>query len=88
MLRCVATLINPEISKERIAFVLECGRFLEKEPDINNKSKWSSSFGHPHRTVVFKLFLITDITDIHFQMFFGVFEQMIAFFLSIIAVEI
>jgi len=88
MLRCVAALTNSEVSKERIAFVLEGGRFLEKEREINSRSKWSSSFGYPHRIVIFLIFLLTDITDIHFQMFFAVFEQMIASFLSIIAVEI
>lgn len=53
MLRCVAALTNPEVSKEGIAFVLESGRFLEKERGINSRSKWSSSLGYLHRIVGF-----------------------------------
>ena len=52
MLRCVAALTNPEVSKECITFVLEDGRFLVKERGINGRSK-CSSFGYPHHIMVF-----------------------------------
>lgn len=44
MLRCVAALTIPEVSKEGIAFVSESGRFLPKERGINSRSKCSSYF--------------------------------------------
>jgi hypothetical protein len=53
MLRCVAVLTNPDVSKERIAFVFEGGRFLAKERGINSSPKWFSSFEYLHCTMFF-----------------------------------